>query len=218
MSAIQLTSASLSVHLNKYSCDWRMQPDCILRCSRRVETKLIALDGWSVRAAFLSLKPCHAPDALEFLERTGAFSRQTLEKRKGSMPISLEEFYQIQSMIALLLKTDPLDWTEKIAGYSRKLQYLFRVDRLPEFVLNWKAEVPTAGLMTNFTFSAMLTTVQIDKWRQARFRSCAKPGCQVVFEIEGGRFNKIYCDDRCAQHQALRAYRKRKALAAKDQS
>jgi hypothetical protein len=83
--------------------------------------------------------------------------------------------------------------------------------------MDWSAEAPTAVISAGFTFRALMATIQVDKWRQAKHRMCARPECETVFEIKGGRSNKIYCDHICGQYQATRGYRKRNALKKKGQ-
>jgi hypothetical protein len=83
--------------------------------------------------------------------------------------------------------------------------------RLPAFRIDWSREVPSAIVLDTRVLAAILATVQIDHWRHATFRPCAKPGCWRLFEARGT--NKIFCSDKCAKHQSLRRYRAKKSEA-----
>jgi len=211
MATQKLASVSVSVVLISGYYVWKLDDDGEFICMFDKLIPRTSHDAWSVRDQFLALKPGEVSAALDFLNRTGAFADGGTGK-VFSCPADPGELWQFQSLVGLYLQNDPREWAKVSRGYPKKLLHRMQYRGLPQFYMDWSGEVPTAVISAGFTLPALLATIQIDKWRQARHRKCAKPDCWRVFEIEGGRKNKIYCDVRCAQHQAMRGYRKRIAL------
>jgi len=172
------------------------------------------LDGWFVRKEFLDLDPEDVPAVLDFLNQTGMFVNAPTGK-EFTCPANPEELRQFQSLVRLYLISDPAEWRGMGKGFPGKLLHYMKWRGLPHFRMDWSGEAPTAVISAGFTFRALMATIQIDKWRQAKHRKCARPECETVFPIQGGRFNKIYCDHICGQYQAIRGYRKRNALKKK---
>jgi hypothetical protein len=68
---------------------------------------------------------------------------------------------------------------------------------------------PILRIMANYGLDAMLIAIHLQLVEGARFRICAKPGCEELFRAGGrGRWPKIYHSLKCAHAMAERRARK----------
>jgi hypothetical protein len=100
---------------------------------------------------------------------------------------------EYQNLVGALLTRHPSKWSELAEEYPNRIFRSIHHHAVSSLRLDWSGPVPVAKITPRNTLRAMIAAIQIDHWRQAKFRRCAKPGCWKVFEARGQ--NKIYCDD-----------------------
>lgn len=177
-------------------------------------------DGRLVRERFMELKSDE--EILNFLNQLGRFSRLAeAERLRGWRQTDIAHW---QTMFAEFAKRPPDKWSKYIeALYSSKPNFNilgvigalnlssrhaveFHWHGLPQ--IDWRGAKHLAVIETSDVVSAILSTIEIDHLRGAKFGVCARRDCPQFFEITS-RHSRKYCSQYCAHLESVRRTRKR---------
>lgn len=185
-----------------------------------------SFDGYAVREHFMSLRT--PQDCLAFLNQYGRFS--PLRNVDEQVGWTFDTLMKFQEVFGAFAKLPPDRWNE----YANSLLLPQKNEASIRAVLgalNWsrssiefranQTKLPTlrgakyAGVIeTNDVISSILTTLQIDHVRGAKFGACASKGCPRFYEITSQHKRK-YCSPECAHLETVRRLRKRQKVGLK---
>jgi hypothetical protein len=184
-----------------------------------------SFDGYEVREHFMSLRT--PQDCLVFLNKYGRFS--PLQKIDEQVGWTFKAMMKWQEVFADLAKRSPDKWSD----YANSLMSPEHGPNIRGVVgaLSWSknsitfqknsSDIPTAKgakyfgvIATNDVVSAIVTTLQVDHVRGAKFGVCARIDCPRFYEITSHHKRK-YCGETCAHLETVRRLRKRQKARSK---
>ena len=176
-------------------------------------------DALALRNSFMELKTDQ--EFLAFLNEVGSFTSLVKAERKYGW--TLNELIGCQEMFTELARRSPNTWNEYAQGLispmsrvprgivgalelgsSHKIE--FRWKGAPHGA--WHGGKSLAVIEATDAVAAILTTIEVDHLRGAKFGACARPDCPKFFEITSHHKRK-YCSQYCAHLESLRRMRKR---------
>jgi hypothetical protein len=184
-----------------------------------------SFDGYAVREHFMSLRT--PQDCMVFLNQYGRFS--PLQKVDEQVGWTFTAVMKWQEVFAQLAKRSPDKWSD----YANSLMSPEHGPNIRGVIgaLNWSknsitfqtnsSDIPAVKgakyfgvIATNDVVSAIVTTLQVDHVRGAKFGVCARNDCPRFYEITTLHKRK-YCSEACAHLETVRRLRKRQKARSK---
>lgn len=176
-------------------------------------------DALALRNSFMELKTDQ--EFLTFLNQVGSFTFLAEVEHKYGW--TLNELIGCQEMFTELARRSPNTWNEYAQGLISSMSRVpggivralelrschkieFRWKGAPHGA--WHGGKSLALIEATDAVSAILTTIEVDHLRGAKFGACARPDCPKFFEITSHHKRK-YCSQYCAHLESLRRMRKR---------
>ncbi len=183
-------------------------------------------DGYMLREQFMGLRT--PQELVTFLNQYGRFS--PLPKLDVQGGWTFDTLMKFQEVFGALAKLTPDKWTE----YANSLMapqkngtnilavlgalnwYRNTIEFQPNQTSIWTLKgAKYAGVIeTNDVVSTILTTLQIDHVRGAKFRACARRDCKRFYEITT-KHKRKYCGPDCAHLETVRRLRRRQKAKSK---
>lgn len=189
------------------------------RKSRAIPEK-IYLDAFAVRDRFMSLKT--EEETLDFLNGCGEFSSYLQDPEGGW---HLKDFRLWRKVFTELARRPPDRWkeylSEELPESDELHEYAFFLPILEGTMhrvifkwgrdehLSWSGSKNLAVLRTFNVVSAIVTSIEVDHLRGAKFGVCARNDCRAFFEITSQHSRK-YCTIYCAHLESVRRTRARR--------
>jgi hypothetical protein len=174
-------------------------------------------DAITLRERFMELKTDQ--QFLDFLNLVGKFTSLTEAER--SYGWSLKELMGCQEMFRELATRSPETWREYAQGLISPNSIVHRgivsavaVSSKHKIEFHWKDRPPVgwygarnlAVIETTDAISAIVTTIELDHLRGAKFGTCARKDCPKFFEITS-KHRRKYCTQECAHLASIRRMR-----------
>jgi hypothetical protein len=129
-----------------------------------------------------------------------------IEGPEGAAQALEADFQEWRDLLRAAMKSKIANWPSLAKRFPlRKVSLL--TEPFP-FRIQWRNAVPVGVADVRTAVQAVITSIQIDMLRGARFRYCARKNCGRVFEVKS-RHDRIYCGYPCAHCVAVEKSRAR---------
>jgi hypothetical protein len=155
-------------------------------------------DVSQMRKDFLSLKH-QKSELLTFLNKYGWWG--------SDEPIPVSDFWELQELILTALCLGPKGRGQLL---SRRMFKGLPGPLSVQFVASFQYEdgKPKFVIETEGCMHALVASVQIDLAQERKYRHCARPGCEEIFEVK--KREKTHHSPHCQTLHAMQRYRDRK--------
>jgi hypothetical protein len=169
-------------------------------------------DPWEVRSDFLSANK-EGTHLDTFAILYGRFAVAGDICGSASDPFGRKDFQEWCRLLVALVKTERDDWHL----LSRKFPARKVARAMQEIPIKicWKNGRPAGLVRVRMALDAILFSIQIDKIRGLKSKTCAE--CFKEFVVTS-KHERVYCSKKCAHRVAVRKYRVRQKRKARSRS